>query len=83
MERPVRFENHRWLGDKRTQIAHDVDHCTAPERVEELLSSGQFAAFGPDVLDEARNRGYRRCALCQGAVDAAEAELEEALDSSA
>jgi hypothetical protein len=28
--------------------------------VEELLASEQFAAFGPDTLAEARNRGYRR-----------------------
>jgi hypothetical protein len=27
--------------------------------VEELLASEQFAAFGPDTLAEARNRGYR------------------------
>ena len=27
--------------------------------VDELLASEQFAAFGPDTLAEARNRGYR------------------------
>ena len=30
MERPVRFEHNRWLGDKRTQIVHDVDACQDP-----------------------------------------------------
>ena len=26
-ERPIRFEHTRWLGDKRTQVVHDVDAC--------------------------------------------------------
>lgn len=66
MDRPTRFEEHRWLGDKRSQIAHDVDHCTAPEVVEELLSAETFLCFGPDTLAEARNRGYKRCNRCDG-----------------
>jgi len=60
-ERPTRFEEFRYLGDKRTQVVYDLD-ADDPEtaaRVEELLASEQFAAFGPDTLDEARNRGYR------------------------
>jgi hypothetical protein len=59
--RPARFEDVRYLGDKRTQVVYDLDD-TDPEvaaRVAELLESEQFAAFGPDTLDEARNRGYR------------------------
>jgi hypothetical protein len=57
--RPLRFEHHRWLGDKRTQIVHDLDHTVAGCRLDELVTSGQFASFGPDRLAEARNRGYR------------------------
>ena len=60
-DRPTRFENFRYLGDKRTQVVYDLD-ADDPEtatRVEELLASEQFAAFGPDTLDEARNRGYK------------------------
>ncbi len=34
----------------------DADVAAA---IDELLASEQFAAFGPDTLAEARNRGYR------------------------
>ena len=63
MGRPTRFEHNRYLGDKRTQVVYDLDLADSdPEvaaAVEELLASEQFAAFGPDTLAEARNRGYR------------------------
>ena len=61
MERPGRFEEFRFLGDKRTQVVYDLDEAS-PEleaAVEELMASEQFAVFGPDTLAEARNRGYR------------------------
>ncbi|HLY83098.1 MAG TPA: hypothetical protein VKQ71_08930 [Acidimicrobiales bacterium] len=64
MTRPLRFEHNRWLGDKRTQRVHDVDNVTPRCRLDELLASEQFAAFGPDLLAEARNRGYRACPHC-------------------
>ena len=67
MERPTRFEEHRWLGDKRSQVAHDVDACDRPEIIEELLASEQFLCFSPDTLPEARNRGYKPCRQCPGA----------------
>jgi hypothetical protein len=67
MERPGRFEEHRWLGDKRSQVVHDVDACTAPDVIEELLRSEKFLCFAPDTLPEARNRGYSRCDRCEGA----------------
>jgi hypothetical protein len=61
MERPVRFEEHRYLGDKRNQRAYDLDSDgpALVDAVNELIRSEQFAAFSPDTLDEARNRGYR------------------------
>ena len=61
MNRPTRFEDFRYLGDKRTQMVYDLDADDEEtlERVAELLASEQFAAFGPDTLAEARNRGYR------------------------
>jgi hypothetical protein len=43
---------------------HDLDRVTEPCRIDELLASEQFAAFGPDELAEARNRGYRPCPHC-------------------
>ena len=63
MARPTRFEHNRFVGDKRSQVVYDLDLAASdPDlaaAVEELLASEQFAAFGPDTLAEARNRGYR------------------------
>lgn len=63
MGRPTRFAHNRYLGDKRTQVVYDLDLADADPQVAaaivELLASEQFAAFGPDTLVEARNRGYR------------------------
>jgi hypothetical protein len=59
MDRPTRFEHHRYLGDKRSQKVYDLDEEVDPAVIEELLASEQYAAFAPDTLAEARNRGYR------------------------
>ena len=60
MERPKRFEHHQFLGDKRTQVVYDLDGAGVEQAViDELMSSEQFACFGPDTLAEARNRGFR------------------------
>jgi hypothetical protein len=62
MSRPVRFEHFRYLGDKRSQVVYDldvVDEAELGDVIDELMASEQFAAFGPDTLAEARNRGYR------------------------
>jgi hypothetical protein len=64
MARPTRFEHFEWLGDKRTQVVHDLDRATVACAIDELMVSEQFAAFGPDRLAEARNRGYRACPHC-------------------
>ena len=64
MTRPARFEDHRWLGDKRTQVVHDLDHTVANCHLDELVASRRFATFGPDSLAEARNRGYHRHGAC-------------------
>jgi hypothetical protein len=66
MARPSRFEHHRYLGDKRNQIVHDLDAITEACRLDELLEAETFAAFGPDTIPEARNRGYRPCRHCIG-----------------
>jgi hypothetical protein len=60
VNRPTRFEHFRWLGDKRSQVVYDLDADDLdPAVIDELMASEQFAAFGPDSLPEARNRGYR------------------------
>ena len=59
-DRPTRFADQRWLGDKRSQVVYDLDDdATDPAAIDELVASEQFLAFGPDSLAEARNRGYR------------------------
>ena len=60
MSRPARFEGFRYLGDKRKQVVYDLDSedLETQARVAELIASQKFAAFGPDTLAEARNRGY-------------------------
>lgn len=78
MSRPTRFEHHRYLGDKRTQVVYDLDlldaDAEAAAAVEELLAAETFAAFGPDTLAEARNRGYRPHRSVKRALAAADSE---------
>jgi len=62
MSRPSRFESFRFLGDKRSQIVYDLDlveEAGLSDAIDELMDSEQFAAFAPDTLAEARNRGYK------------------------
>jgi hypothetical protein len=73
MDRPGRFEHNRYVGDKRSQVVHDIDACDAPDVIDELMTAETFLCFGPDTLPEARNRGYRLCRRCDG-VRAAAAE---------
>ncbi|MCP5028014.1 MAG: hypothetical protein GY929_17200 [Actinomycetia bacterium] len=61
MERPGKFEEHRFVGDKRSQRVYDIDALPdeAAPIIDELMASEQYLCFGPDSLPEARNRGYR------------------------
>ena len=61
MSRPSRFEGFRYLGDKRHQVVYDLDtdDPDTQSKIAELVASEEFAAFSPDTLAEARNRGYR------------------------
>ena len=58
MERHIKFEHTRFLGDKRTQLVYDIDEWTEEAIVEEIVAEGVGICFGPDTLAEARNRGY-------------------------
>ena len=60
MERPGRFEHHRYVGDKRSQVVYDVDAIEGDDEkiIEELMEAETYLCFGPDTLVEARNRGY-------------------------
>ena len=63
MPKPTRFEEHRYLGDKRTQRVYDLDlidtDAGTAAAVDDIMAAESFLAFGPDTLAEARNRGYR------------------------
>ncbi len=58
MQRPSRFEQHRFVGDKRTQLVYDLDDWDDEAVVEEFVRLGVGISFAPDTLAEARNRGY-------------------------
>lgn len=58
MERPLRFEHSRYVGDKRTQLVYDLDDWNDDAVVKEFVDLGVGTSFGPDTLAEARNRGY-------------------------
>jgi hypothetical protein len=64
MSRPTRFEHYRWLGDKRSQVVHDLDNTVDACKIDELMAAETFAAFGPDTLLEAQNRNYHPCRHC-------------------
>jgi hypothetical protein len=60
MSRPTKFEEFRYVGDKRTQRYVDLDDAALDLAVvDELMASEQFTCFAPDTPAEARNRGYR------------------------
>ena len=70
MSRPTRFEHNRYVGDKRSRLVHDLDQAQDACAIDELVASERFAAFGPDTLPEAANRGYRPCRHCSPAASA-------------
>jgi hypothetical protein len=59
MDRPAKFEHHRFVGDKRTLRVYDLDEATDEAVIDELMASGRYLCFGPDTLAEARNRGFK------------------------
>lgn len=67
MDRPTKFEEYRYLGDRRSQVVYDVDEIEDPTIIEALLAVDHdddlngpaYTCFSPDTLAEARNRGYK------------------------
>lgn len=62
--RPARAADHRWFGDKRSQVVHDLDHTVDECAIDDLLAAETFLVFAPDTLVEARNRCYHPCRHC-------------------
>ena len=76
MSKPTKFEHHRFVGDKRSLVVHDLDQYGKDDAVttavDELMASERFLAFGPDTLAEARNRGYRPSKALRRTLEAGE-----------
>lgn len=53
-----KFEGHRYLGDKRTFRLYDTEDDAQLEEIKSVPIE-KIASFGPDTVDEARNRGFR------------------------
>jgi hypothetical protein len=70
VSRPTRFEQFRYLGDKRTQRVYDLDatddNPQVAAAIDEVMAAECFVVFGPDTLAEARNRGYRPARVGRG-----------------
>ena len=64
MSRPVRFEHFQYVGDKRSQIVHDLDNPKDECAIDELMTSEQYLAISPQTIAEARNRGFKPCKHC-------------------
>jgi len=62
MQRPIRFEHTRFLGDKRTQLVYDLDTWDDKSVIDGIVAAESGICFGPDTLPEARNRGYHLAA---------------------
>lgn len=62
MGRLRRFEEHRFVGTRDTMRVYDCDDpsdfAELEERAESLEGRNLFQTFGPDSLEEARNRGF-------------------------
>lgn len=65
MSRLRRFENNRFVGTRDDMIVYDCDDPADFETLERRVDGGTLVddklaqAFGPDLLAEARNRGFR------------------------
>jgi hypothetical protein len=60
-----RFEEFRFVGVRDTMVVYDTDDPEQSEALRErvesddLVTQKQVQAFGPDSLEEARNRGFK------------------------
>ncbi len=64
MARLKRFEGHRFVGARDTMVVYDCDdaeQCAEIEsrvEAEALVQRNLIQSFAPDLLSEARNRGF-------------------------
>lgn len=66
MSRLKRFEDHRFIGDRRTMTVYDCDDDMQFERLESLVAESnlgqrnELQTFAPDESSEAANRGFNQ-----------------------
>lgn len=64
MGRLRRFEEHRFVGTRDDMVVYDTDDEVQADALaeraetEDLLGRNLLQTFGPDLLAEARNRGF-------------------------
>lgn len=60
-----RLEHHRFIGTRDDMVVYDTDDeaqaAALAERLEadDLIGRNLVSTFGPDTLDEARNRSFK------------------------
>ena len=65
MSRLKRFEDHRFVGDRRTMRVYDCDDTDQFAELESLVAEHDLVArnelqtFAPDELNEALNRSFK------------------------
>lgn len=65
MSRLSRFEDYRFVGARDTMRVYDCDDSDQFEGLQQRLEADGLVerkllqSFGPDTLDEAKNRGFR------------------------
>ena len=57
---------HRWAGDSRSSVVHDLDQESQRCGVDEIIRAHRLVIFEPDSLGQARMEGFERCSHCTG-----------------
>ncbi len=65
MGRIAKFENYRFLGNRKNMRVYDCDNQEEFAQIENLINdkdliiNNQIQAFAPDNIHEAKNRGFK------------------------
>ncbi|MEC7926410.1 MAG: hypothetical protein VYD43_02810 [Actinomycetota bacterium] len=65
MSRIPKFENYRFLGNRKNMKVYDCDNQEEFSELEKLINNkdliltNSIQAFAPDTIDEAKNRGFK------------------------
>lgn len=65
MGRIAKFENYRFLGNRKNMRVYDCDNQEELAQLENLINdkdliiNNQIQAFAPDNIHEAKNRGFK------------------------